>query len=330
LVKDPSPSHHICEDRPVPRSFSVTTRTGARVEDLFDASLSIDEHLESMRSSGELAIAGVTSGRIGLGESVTWRARHFGIRFTMTSRITALDRPHRFVDEQLRGPFRTFRHEHVFRTEGAETVMTDTLTIGSPVFGALAERVILVPYLRRLIRQRNAHLIAAVAPRPPTHTHPALRDWPDDAHPRFRRAEASVLIGRGDATWDRASHDVLSWAVKTRSGFLVDARGPVQVGDRPVIRARALGVTITEPVEVIAVVNEPTRIGFAYRTLTGHPVLGEESFIVSREDTSERGRVRLTIRSLTAPAPHQPWRMLHPILLVAQRIARRRYLRALR
>jgi hypothetical protein len=70
----------------------------------------------------------------------------------MTSRITALDRPHRFVDEQVRGPFRTFRHEHVFRTEGAETVMIDTLTIGSPVFGALAERVVLVPYLRRLIR----------------------------------------------------------------------------------------------------------------------------------------------------------------------------------
>ncbi len=38
--------------------------------------------------------------------------------------------------------------------------MTDTLTLASPVFGRLAERVLLVPYLRRLIAQRNRHLVA--------------------------------------------------------------------------------------------------------------------------------------------------------------------------
>ena len=47
--------------------------------------------------------------------------------------------------------------------------MVDTLTVGSPTFGVpafgtLVERLVLVPYLRRLIRQRNAHLVAAVAP----------------------------------------------------------------------------------------------------------------------------------------------------------------------
>ncbi len=314
----------------MPSSFSVTTRTAARVEEMFDASLSIDHHLDSMRSSGERAVAGVTSGHIGLGETVTWRARHFGIPFTMTSRITALDRPYRFVDEQVRGPFRVFRHEHVFHSAGSGTVMVDTLTIGSPLFGALAERLVLVPYLRRLIRQRNAHLVAAVAPTPPTHTHPALADWPNASHPGFRRAEVSTRIGRGDATWARATRDVLSWSVKTRSGFLVDSPGPVAVGDRPVIRARALGISVTEPVEVVAVVNEPTRVGFAYRTLPGHPVLGEEAFIVSREDTSEAAGITFTARSLTAPAPHQPWRILHPAARIAQRIAKRRYLRALR
>ncbi len=314
----------------MPRSFSVTTRTAARVDQMFDASLSIDHHLDSMRGSHERAVAGVTSGQIGLGESVTWRARHFGIPFTMTSRITALDRPHRFVDEQVRGPFRVFRHEHVFRTDGSVTVMVDTLTVGSPVFGVLAEQLVLVPYLRRLIRQRNAHLVAAVAPTPPTHTHPALTDWPDASHPGFRRAEASARVGRGGTTWERATRDVLSWAVKTRSGFAVDPRGPVAVGDRPVIRARILGISVTEPVEIVAVVNDPTRVGFAYRTLPGHPVLGEESFIVSREDTSEGAEISFTVRSLTAPAPHQPWRMLHPAVRIAQRIARRRYLRALR
>ncbi|GAA1120219.1 hypothetical protein GCM10009670_07550 [Citricoccus alkalitolerans] len=146
-------------------------------EMLFDLSLNIDEHLGSMADSGEQAIDGVTSGQIGLGETVTWRARHFGIWFTMTSQITEHDRPRRFVDEQITGPFRSFRHVPDFSSEvhgsaGAGLVtagtaqsastMTDTITVTSPLFGRLAERLILVPYLRRLIRQRNRHLLAVL------------------------------------------------------------------------------------------------------------------------------------------------------------------------
>ncbi len=140
-------------------TFTVTTRTEAAIGRLIDASLDIDAHVESMAHSAERAIAGTTTGMIGLGESVTWSARHFGWRFTMTSKITALDRPRRFVDEQIRGPFRSFRHEHRFETESGVTVMTDVITLASPVFGRVAERLILVPYLRRLIRMRNAVLV---------------------------------------------------------------------------------------------------------------------------------------------------------------------------
>lgn len=142
--------------------LELVIRARCAPERLFDESLSIDAHLGSMAASGETAVAGVTSGQIGLGETVTWRARHFGIWFTMTSKITELDRPHRFVDEQVRGPFRRFRHEHTFRREGDETVMTDAVTLASPIFGRLAERLVLVPYLRRLLRQRNEFLVDAV------------------------------------------------------------------------------------------------------------------------------------------------------------------------
>ncbi|MDN4615504.1 DUF1990 family protein [Leifsonia sp. F6_8S_P_1B] len=142
----------------------------------------------------------------------------------------------------------------------------------------------------------------------------------------FRLSEVSAVIGRGDDCWRRAAHDVLRWRVKTRSGFQVDDQGPVQAGQHLLIRARVLGVTIVEPVEVVAVVEEHDRVGFSYRTLPGHPVDGEEAFIVHRE---EAGEVVLTVRSLTKRAPQQPWRALHPLLRVAQRVARRRYLRAL-
>lgn len=126
---------------------------------MFHVSLDIDAHVASMSQSREPTISGVTAGRIGLGQTVAWRARHFGIWFTMTSKITALDRPHRFVDEQVQGPFRTFAHEHRFEDTRHGCRMTDTISVASPILGVVAERLVLVPYLRRLIRQRNLTLI---------------------------------------------------------------------------------------------------------------------------------------------------------------------------
>lgn len=40
--------------------------------------------------------------------------------------------------------------------------MTGTITVASPVFGLLVERLVLVPYLRRLIANRNPHLLNAL------------------------------------------------------------------------------------------------------------------------------------------------------------------------
>ncbi|MFD5598442.1 cyclase [Leucobacter sp. NPDC058333] len=152
------------------RSFTLVTVADVPPEVLFAASLDIDRHVASMARSRERAIGGVTSGSIGLGEHVTWRARHFGVWFTMTSRITELEAPLRFVDEQIAGPFRRFRHEHVFEAIGADaavgarmgTRMSDTITLASPVFGGLVEDVVLVPYLRGLIAWRNAELLASL------------------------------------------------------------------------------------------------------------------------------------------------------------------------
>lgn len=143
-------------------TFVLVTEAPCAVEALFDLSLDIDAHVASMSQSGERAVGGVATGRIALGETVTWRARHFGIWWTMTSKVTALDRPARFVDQQVSGPFRTFVHEHRFEQVAGGCRMTDTVTVGSPVFGSLAERLVLVPYLRRLIARRNAHLLAAL------------------------------------------------------------------------------------------------------------------------------------------------------------------------
>lgn len=156
-------------------------------------------------------------------------------------------------------------------------------------------------------------------------TLPHLPVWPS-ADAAFRRSEVAAVVGHGDEAWNRATHDVLCWKVKTRSGFRVHAEGPVVAGEQLIVTARVLWLTIQEPIEVVSVVQTAQRVGFAYRTLPGHPVSGEEAFIVHRDGDA----VVLTIRSLTQAARHQPWRMLYPALRVAQLFARRRYLRALR
>jgi uncharacterized protein (UPF0548 family) len=157
-------------------------------------------------------------------------------------------------------------------------------------------------------------------------TNPELPTWRPGNDDRFRRSEVSALIGRGEAAWERAARDVLLWRVKTASGFMVDTTASVTPGGRVTVTARLLGVTVVEPVEVVGVVETSTRSGFSYRTLPGHPVDGEEAFIVHRDGND----VYLTVRSLTRAAPQQPWRALHPLLRIAQKVARRRYLRALR
>jgi hypothetical protein len=71
----------------------LKTLINAPIAHCFDLARSIDLHVQSMQSSGEEAIAGKRNGLIGLNESVTWRAKHFGIYFTMTSKITAMEHP---------------------------------------------------------------------------------------------------------------------------------------------------------------------------------------------------------------------------------------------
>lgn len=142
-----------------------TTLLAGPIEHAFDLSLSVDAHLASMGASGERAVGGVTEGLIGLSEMVTWRARHFGVTWEMTNQIVQWKRPVWFVDEQVRGPFASFRHEHGFRDIDGRTQMADRVTFAAPfgVLGRCVERAFLARYMARLIDARNAFLADQMA-----------------------------------------------------------------------------------------------------------------------------------------------------------------------
>jgi len=129
----------------------------APTERCFDLATSIDLHRMSTAGTAEEAIAGVTSGLIKSGEQVTWRARHFGIRQTFTSRITLYERPFMFRDEMMQGAFKSFKHDHTFDRVGDHCLMRDVLTFESPggVIGQMVNRLILTNYLRDFLLKRN-------------------------------------------------------------------------------------------------------------------------------------------------------------------------------
>jgi ligand-binding SRPBCC domain-containing protein len=133
--------------------IELVTRIAAPADRCFDLSLSVEMHLASTEGTSERAVAGVTSGVLGLGNEVTWEARHFGRRRTLTMRITAYDRPKTFRDELVSGPFRRLVHDHFFDSVGERTEMRDVFEVHTwvPPFDAL----VLAPYFRRFLRRRN-------------------------------------------------------------------------------------------------------------------------------------------------------------------------------
>ena len=141
-------------------TLEIKTLIKADLKTCFDLARNIDFHKASMEHSNEKAIAGKTSGLIGLGEWVTWEAKHFGITQKLTSKITEFKSPNYFVDEMVSGAFKSFNHEHIFQIENNSTLMIDKFHFQSPfgILGELANFLFLKQYMRNLLTTRNEYL----------------------------------------------------------------------------------------------------------------------------------------------------------------------------
>lgn len=141
----------------MPRIYLNTT-INAPIDIVFDLSRSIDLHTISTEQTHEKAIAGKTSGLIGVDESVTWRAKHLGFTQSLTSKVTDYNHPSFFADEMVEGIFKKFRHEHHFETHANQTVMTDIFEYQSPfgILGKLADFIFLKNYLSSFLKKRNS------------------------------------------------------------------------------------------------------------------------------------------------------------------------------
>jgi len=141
-------------------TLTFETTVDAPRQRVFDLARSVDCHTDGMASHDERAVAGTTTGLLADGDRVTWRARHFGVPLRLTVAVSELDRPRRFVDEQVSGPFARLRHEHRFEAVADGTRLRDRFDFASPVgpVGTAVDAVVLRGYMRRLVRSRLDHL----------------------------------------------------------------------------------------------------------------------------------------------------------------------------
>jgi ligand-binding SRPBCC domain-containing protein len=135
----------------------LTTFIAAPQERVFDLSRSVDLHKRSMSGHDEKIIDGVMSGMMKDGDSVTWTAKHlFRVR-TLKVKITKLQSPDFFVDEQVHGDFAMMKHEHYFKPIENGTIMIDQFhyELKKGIAGKLLNRLYLENYMTSLLNKRN-------------------------------------------------------------------------------------------------------------------------------------------------------------------------------
>jgi ligand-binding SRPBCC domain-containing protein len=137
--------------------IELTTAIDAPVIRVFDLARSIDLHTSSTSKTGERAVAGVTSGLIGAGQQVTWRARHFGVWQSLTVRVEVFEPPTHFSDRMLRGAFQRMEHHHYFAPSSRGTTMRDVFEFQSPlgILGRAVDSLLLKRYLQSFLVERN-------------------------------------------------------------------------------------------------------------------------------------------------------------------------------
>lgn len=140
--------------------IKLQTLINAPLERCFLLATSINLHMDTAAETNEVAIAGVTKGCIKLNETVTWKARHFGVTQHLTSKITEYKYPTLFVDEMQKGIFKKLHHTHSFKTADNTTVMDDIFVFEAPmgILGSIAEKIFLTRYLKNFLLHRNAQL----------------------------------------------------------------------------------------------------------------------------------------------------------------------------
>jgi ligand-binding SRPBCC domain-containing protein len=91
------------------------------------------------------------------GTVIDYRLKLRGIPVRWQSKITVWEPPHHFVDEQIRGPYRRWVHQHTFEESEGGTLARDHVDYAVPG-GVLVEKLLVERDLRKIFQYRQRKL----------------------------------------------------------------------------------------------------------------------------------------------------------------------------
>ncbi len=100
-----------------------------------------------------------------VGTLIDYRIVIRGLPMRWRSEITVWEPPFRFVDEQRRGPYRLWRHEHQFKEENGETIILDRVQYAVP-FDFIMHRWFVRPEIERIFNFRTKKMCEVFPPHP--------------------------------------------------------------------------------------------------------------------------------------------------------------------
>ena len=136
-------------------SIYLETIINAPAERCFDL-------IRDVRVHSETNGAVKSEGTFGIGQTVTFESKFFGIRQRLTVEVTEFDRPHLLVDEMTASTFKSFKHIHQFVENDGMTLMKDSVIWTSPlgILGRIVDKLLLEKHLKTLVTRRNVKLKA--------------------------------------------------------------------------------------------------------------------------------------------------------------------------
>ena len=117
----------------------------------------------------------------------------------------------------------------------------------------------------------------------------------------------------------------MGWELHRLAGLRGEASTPAAAAGVDVVPGFVVGpLRLSAPCRVVWTERSPTRTGFGYGTLPGHPESGEEGFVALLEENG------LVVFDLFAFSRHSNWfyRVGGPVAEAAQRLVTRRYVAA--
>jgi ligand-binding SRPBCC domain-containing protein len=91
------------------------------------------------------------------GRLIDYRLKIHGVPVKWKSRIPVWDPPHKFVDEQLKGPYLKWYHEHLFAEKDGGTLVTDIVHY-KPPGGRLMNWLVVERDVRKIFSFRSEAL----------------------------------------------------------------------------------------------------------------------------------------------------------------------------